>query len=119
MAVIAVLGALHGRASTGRGCFIDLALADAPLPQLVFSLAEFGRPTGENINAILGGGAAYYGVYRVRDGFATLGAIEPKFWARFCAAAGAHGLDRAPKRGPPANCAEGRIGGLFRRAEPG
>jgi crotonobetainyl-CoA:carnitine CoA-transferase CaiB-like acyl-CoA transferase len=38
---------------------------------------------------LLSGGAACYGVYRTRDGrFAALAALEPKFFATFCAAVG-------------------------------
>jgi crotonobetainyl-CoA:carnitine CoA-transferase CaiB-like acyl-CoA transferase len=90
-AAIAILGALLGRAKDGQGCMIDLALADAPMPLLLFSLAELaasgarlGGPAG-----VLGGGAAYNAVYRTADDRqVVLAAIEPVFWAAFCGAAG-------------------------------
>ncbi len=91
MAVIAVLGALNRRHVEGRGCLIDLSLADATMPLQAFHLAELGatgrvpRRAGE----ILNGGAAYYRIYRTADGrYVSLCAIEPKFWERFCGAAG-------------------------------
>lgn len=87
-AVIAILGALIGRVATGNGVMIDLAVAEAPFPQFVFSFAELAARKSGAINAVLGGAAAYYAVYPVKDGFVTLGAIEPKFWMRFCDAAG-------------------------------
>ena len=88
-AVIAILGALHGRARDGRGCEIDLALADAIMPLELFHLAELGvgiapRPR----EGILNGGAACYNVYATADGIrVSLGALEPKFWRAFCSSA--------------------------------
>jgi alpha-methylacyl-CoA racemase len=88
-AVIAILGALHGRARDDRGCEIDLALADVMMPLELLHLAELGvgiapRPR----QGILNGGAACYNVYRTADDIrVSLGALEPKFWRAFCAAA--------------------------------
>ena len=88
-AVIAILGALHGRARDGRGCEIDLALADAVMPLELFHLAELGtgieaRPR----DGLLNGGAACYNVYETADGIrVSLGALEPKFWKAFCLSA--------------------------------
>lgn len=90
-AVVAILGALRGRDRTGRGCMIDLALADVAQPLQAFQVGDFGaRGASPSRNeSYLNGGAAYYRVYATRDGrHVALGAIEPKFWARFCAAAG-------------------------------
>lgn len=88
MAAIAILGALQGRSRTGEGAAIDLALADAAFPQFVFTMADLGRvDEAGSVGALLGGGAAYYDTYPVQDGTVTLGAIEPKFWQAFCAAA--------------------------------
>jgi len=90
-AALAILGALHGRARDGRGCFIDLALVDAVMPLQILALAALSAagappPPGEGL---LNGGAAYYHVYDTSDGHrVTLGAIEAKFWRAFCAAAG-------------------------------
>lgn len=88
-AVIAILGALHGRARDGRGCEIDLALADAVMPLELFHLAELGagieaRPR----EGMLNGGAACYNVYETADGIrVSLGALEAKFWKAFCISA--------------------------------
>ena len=90
-ATIAILGALNARHRDGKGCLLDLALADAPLPTLLLSLAELGA-AGDRLGGaegVLGGGAAYNAVYRTADnGRVALAAIEPKFWAAFCNAAG-------------------------------
>jgi len=88
-AAIAILGALHGRARDGRGCEIDLALADVVMPLELLHLAELAagivpRPR----EGILNGGAAAYNVYATADGIrVSLGALEPKFWRAFCASA--------------------------------
>jgi crotonobetainyl-CoA:carnitine CoA-transferase CaiB-like acyl-CoA transferase len=89
-AALAILGALLGRERDGQGCHIDLALADAPMPLQLFAIAGHGA-TGavpQPGETYLNGGAAYYQTYRCADGgHVTLGAIEPKFWRAFCAAA--------------------------------
>jgi crotonobetainyl-CoA:carnitine CoA-transferase CaiB-like acyl-CoA transferase len=113
-AVIAMLGALHARRQTGKGCKIDLALADVVMPLQLFQLAEFGTagtvPRRES--SYLNGGAAYYRIYRTADGrHVMLGAIEPKFWKNFCDAAGhPEWIDRQnepiPQRGLIADVAQ-------------
>jgi crotonobetainyl-CoA:carnitine CoA-transferase CaiB-like acyl-CoA transferase len=89
-ATIAILAALHARARDGRGCVIDLALADAAMPLHLFGLAELAA-TGPRLggaDGALGGGAAYNAVYPTADGgHVVLAAIEPKFWTAFCGAA--------------------------------
>lgn len=91
MATIALLGALHKRARDGEGCVLDLALADSVMPLVSFPLAglDAGRGAPVREGELLNGGAARYRVYRLADGkFASLGAVEPKFWTAFCRAAG-------------------------------
>ena len=90
-AVIAILGALQSRARDGRGCHIDLGLADVAMPLQLFEIAAFGA-TGkvpQPNSAYLNGGAAYYQVYATGDGkHVMVGAVEPKFWQAFSTAAG-------------------------------
>ncbi len=91
MAAIAMLGAVNKRARDGEGCVLDLALADSVMPLVSFPLAglDAGRGAPVREGELLNGGAARYRLYRCADGrFATLGAIEPKFWRAFCEAAG-------------------------------
>ena len=40
----------------------------------------------------LTGGTPCYSMYRTRDGFISVGSLEPKFWASFCAAVGLDAL---------------------------
>jgi alpha-methylacyl-CoA racemase len=89
-AMIAILGALQGRARTGKGCAIDLALADVAMPLQLLQLAGVGATdhAPDREETYLNGGAAYYRVYRTRDDrHIALGAVEPKFWHAFCEAA--------------------------------
>ncbi|MET0442088.1 MAG: CoA transferase [Casimicrobiaceae bacterium] len=86
-----LLAALYARERDGRGADIDIALADVVMPLQTFSLAEMGvtgcPPARER--DMLNGGAAFYRIYVTADGAeVALGAIEPKFWAAFCDAAG-------------------------------
>jgi crotonobetainyl-CoA:carnitine CoA-transferase CaiB-like acyl-CoA transferase len=89
-AVIAILAALQGRIQTGRGCEIDLALADVAMPLQLLQIAGIGA-TGHaprQEETYLNNGAAYYRIYRTRDNrHVALGAVEPKFWRAFCEAA--------------------------------
>ena len=90
-ALSSILAALYAREQSGEGCYLDLALADAVAPILTLALSEIGGPTPRAARAedFLSGGWACYGIYRCADGReVALGAIEPKFWAAFCAAAG-------------------------------
>jgi crotonobetainyl-CoA:carnitine CoA-transferase CaiB-like acyl-CoA transferase len=89
-ATTAILGALHGRITTGRGCHLDIGLADVTMPLQMLQVAAWGA-IGEvpaRRGTYLNGGAAYYQVYRTRDGrHVMLGAVERKFWSNFCLAA--------------------------------
>ena len=90
-ALSSLLAALYAREKTGEGCYIDLALADAVAPILTLAFSELAAPTPRAARAedFLSGGWACYGIYRSSDGReVALGAIEPKFWAAFCEAAG-------------------------------
>jgi alpha-methylacyl-CoA racemase len=86
-----ICGALIGRGRTGQGAFLDLSLAETVLAWQSVNLTAALRPGFEPALAanLLNGGAACYQIYRCADGrFATLAAIEEKFWANFCRAVG-------------------------------
>ena len=89
-AALCVLGGLLNRARTGQGAFVDVSLAETALAWQAWGLtAAAAGSTPSREAAMLNGGAAYYRIYRTRDGkFVTLGAIEPAFWRNFCAAVG-------------------------------
>lgn len=100
-AVIAIQGALLGRASSGQGAYLDVAMADIMVSWQTFGLIQQGlseqttNVSSEHASGgvpergveLLNGGAACYQVYQTSDGkFISLGAIEQHFWENFCTA---------------------------------
>jgi len=87
----AILAALVGAQRTGRGRYVDVAMADGALAHNIFALQALeqrGRtaPRGEDL---LTGGVPCYGLYPTRDGrWLAVGALETKFWRALCATIG-------------------------------
>jgi crotonobetainyl-CoA:carnitine CoA-transferase CaiB-like acyl-CoA transferase len=86
-AVIAILLALLARGKIGRGQYCDIAMLDGAISLLAYSLAEWSGL--ERLPAcnreILTGGYACYQIYATADkNYVSLGAVEAKFWRRFC-----------------------------------
>ena len=90
-AVINILLALCRRDRTGKGCAIDIAMADAMFSFAGHALAV-GHATGafpEAGRARLSGGSPRYQLYPTKDGrLVACGALEQKFWLAFTAAIG-------------------------------
>lgn len=90
-AVAGILAALVRSRATGEGAHVDVSMTEGALAMRAMSLGMAwarGAPE-ERGRGALTGGAASYGVYRTKDGrFVALGALEPKFFAAFCAAVG-------------------------------
>jgi len=92
-AVIAIQGALFNRTRTGKGAFLDVAMADAILAWQACAMTQAelakqgaGKPP-TRAQDLLTGGAACYQTYETADGkFISLGAIEEVFWQNFCQA---------------------------------
>ncbi|KAA3628536.1 MAG: CoA transferase [Proteobacteria bacterium] len=86
-ALATLLAALYKAQRSGRGCHIDVAMADSVMAHSILSLAvnqsvsvEQGRGQGA-----LNGGLPCYGVYRTADGrHLAVAALERKFWERMC-----------------------------------
>lgn len=90
MAVLGILCALRTRDRSGRGEFVDVSMLDGLLAlgiiPAAFAIGQSMPPRG---TLPLTGGLACYDVYETKDGrYITLAALEPKFWAEFCAAIG-------------------------------
>ena len=91
MAAIGILLAIIEQRKSGEGQFVDISMLDGTvswmqtiLPNIVASnqLPNRGELT-------LNGGKACYEVYQTKDKrFLSVGALEQKFWAGFCAAIG-------------------------------
>lgn len=89
LALAGILAALFERERTGAGRYVDVSLFEAALPFGLYAWTEavaLGTAGGQGA---LTGGLACYNVYQTADGAAvTLAALEPRFWANFCAAVG-------------------------------
>ncbi|HET7482773.1 MAG TPA: CaiB/BaiF CoA-transferase family protein [Actinomycetota bacterium] len=85
-AAIAILAALVRRGVTGEGDFCDIAMADGALSWLTIHAGEFVAtkqdPEPELMH--LSGKYPCYRVYPAADGWITVGALEPQFWAALC-----------------------------------
>jgi alpha-methylacyl-CoA racemase len=86
MAVVGVLIALRERERSGQGQLVDCSMFDGSLSFLAMLAAEMlaGAPVPRRGSLRLAGGIVCYRPYRCADGYVTLGALEPKFWAAFC-----------------------------------
>jgi alpha-methylacyl-CoA racemase len=90
-AVINILLALRQRDLTGKGCYLDIAMADA-----MFTFAWSGLAAGFGTKQFPGagetrltGGSPRYQIYPTRDGYlVACAALEQKFWLAFAAAIG-------------------------------
>lgn len=88
--VVGILAALHERATTGKGRFVDVSLSDSSMAFLHMHLASRMLMGGEGGplqrgKEPLNGGYACYGVYRTKDArYLAVGALEPKFFQGVC-----------------------------------
>lgn len=86
-AAIGILMALFHRSQTGKGQYIDIAMTDcvtAMLPVPAGQYWESGKPP-QRADSLLSHRYAFYNIYPCADGnFVSLGALEPRFWARLC-----------------------------------
>jgi alpha-methylacyl-CoA racemase len=90
-AALAVTAALAGRASTGRGTFLDVSVAEGVLWLTSLAIDEQLALGGDFVpgHDVLSGRYACYGTYRASDGkWLAVGAIEAKFFANLCVALG-------------------------------
>jgi alpha-methylacyl-CoA racemase len=113
---LGILAALQGRSRTGEGSIVDVAMVEASMP---FAISAFGMLfAGQALrrgDEPLTGGLAIYGTYETKDGgHVALGALEPKFWAAFCAGAGLEYDMSALMPGPHQAAIKALLAGLFR-----
>lgn len=90
-AFINILLGLRQRDMAGKGCAIDIAMADAmftfaaPALSLMQATGKPPKPGGERLT----GGSARYQLYPTKDGkLVACAALEQKFWLAFAAAIG-------------------------------
>ena len=86
--VIAIVAALFERERTGKGKVLDVAMLDSVIPFATIALGHLlGGELPRRGAEFLTGGIAAYDTYLTKEGQAVaLGALEPKFLARFCGA---------------------------------
>jgi crotonobetainyl-CoA:carnitine CoA-transferase CaiB-like acyl-CoA transferase len=86
MAAFGILAALRERDVSGEGQLVDVSMADGALSWLAMvaarALAEGVTPQRGGLE--LAGSLVCYRPYEASDGWVTLGALEPKFWAAWC-----------------------------------
>ena len=86
-AAMAILAGLFDAQRSGRGRYIDVAMADGALAHNIFPLHMLqmsGRVAARGAD-LLTGGIPCYGVYATKDGrYMAIGALEEKFWREFC-----------------------------------
>jgi len=114
MAVIGVLMALRERELSGQGQLVDCSMFDGSLAWLALVAADMlaGGRVPERGRTQLAGGIVCYRPYRCADGYVTLGALEPKFWAEFCRGVGREDLlDHAFD--PPGSAAHQAVSEVF------
>ncbi|HKH40470.1 MAG TPA: CaiB/BaiF CoA-transferase family protein [Solirubrobacterales bacterium] len=94
MAAVGILAALQEARRSGEGQMVDISMTDGSLAWLAM---EAGRYFGSGEvpkrgDIMLSGGIICYRPYEAADGWVTCGALEPKFWSRFCHAVGREDL---------------------------
>jgi alpha-methylacyl-CoA racemase len=94
MGLVGVMVALRERERSGEGQFVDCSMFDGSLSWLALVAADMlasGAPPQRG-RLHLAGGIVCYRPYRCADGWVTLGALEPKFWANYCRGVGREDL---------------------------
>ena len=115
MAAVGILAALHERASTGRGRFVDVSMLDGVVSWLSVHAAAYlatGEIPGPGTEQ-LSGGLACYRIYRAGDGrHLTVGALEPQFWRALVTTLGCEDLVHA-QYGPDQEGMASRLQDVF------
>jgi crotonobetainyl-CoA:carnitine CoA-transferase CaiB-like acyl-CoA transferase len=90
MAAFGILAALR----SGSGQFVDISMADGALSLLAMPAAALlrGGDSPRRGSLVLGGRLLCYRPYECADGWISVGALEPKFWAAFCRGVGREDL---------------------------
>ena len=94
MAAFGIMAALRERERSGEGQLVDISMFDGSLSWLALVAAKYladgAVPNRGELE--LAGGLVCYRPYACRDGWVTLGALEPKFWQAWCRGVGREDL---------------------------
>jgi alpha-methylacyl-CoA racemase len=114
MAAFGILAALRERDRSGEGQLVDVSMADGALSWLALVagrfLADGELPQRGGLE--LAGGLICYRPYACRDGWVTLGALEPKFWQEWCRGVGREDLIEKQFE-PPGSAAHAEVERVF------
>ncbi len=88
--VIGILAALLARDKTGKGQYVDISYMDGAMSIMTWLISSYfaGGCMFNRGETWLHGAYPYYGVYRTRDGYISIGCVEPWFWENLCRALG-------------------------------
>jgi alpha-methylacyl-CoA racemase len=94
MATFGVLAALHERERSGEGQFVDVSMADGALAWLAMVAGRYfaDGQVPKRGELDLAGRFVCYRPYACKDGWVTLGALEPKFFQAWCRGVGREDL---------------------------
>jgi alpha-methylacyl-CoA racemase len=94
MAAFGILAALRERDRSGEGQLVDVSMSDGALSWLALVAGRYlcDGEVPKRGTLELAGGLVCYRPYACRDGWVTLGALEPKFWANWCRGVGREDL---------------------------
>ncbi len=94
MGAFGILAALHEARRSGEGQLVDVSMTDGALSWLAMVAGAFlcdGEVPRRGEGQLTGRFVCYL-PYEAADGYVTMGALEPQFWARFCAGVGREDL---------------------------
>jgi alpha-methylacyl-CoA racemase len=94
MAAFGIMAALRERDRSGEGQLVDVSMFDGALSWLAMVAAQYlaDGVAPQRGGLPLAGGLICYRPYACKDGWVTLGALEPKFWAEWCRGVGREDL---------------------------
>ncbi len=90
MAAFAILAAIRERDRSSKGQSIDISMTDGALAWMVMpsAVALAGGKPPRRGEGELAGGLICYRPYQCKDGWVSVGALEPKFWKLLCEGTG-------------------------------
>ncbi len=102
MAAFGIMAALRERERSGEGQLVDVSMFDGSLSWLAMVAAQYlaDGAVPRRGELPLAGGLICYRPYACRDGWVTLGALEPKFWQAWCRGVGREDLVEKQFEGP-------------------
>jgi alpha-methylacyl-CoA racemase len=94
MAAFGILAALRERDRSGEGQFVDVSMADGALSWLAMVAGRYfaDGTVPKRGDLELAGRLICYRPYACKDGWVSLGALEPKFWQAWCRGVGREDL---------------------------